>query len=177
MITENEKDKQWILNSGPFFLGGRGLYIRDWEPKFNPLQAPIEEVPIWLCLYNLPKEYWNEESFQAIGNKLGFYIKADEAIESKYFSIYAQICIGWKPHDPLPADIEIITNEGEWLQNIEIEETSERCKYCKKDGHSKDTCLIGPKGKNVETRIQEEVIFFVRKENEMGEKEIDNGIT
>ncbi|GLJ07920.1 hypothetical protein SUGI_0077330 [Cryptomeria japonica] len=89
VIIENEKDKQWILNSGPFFWGGRGLYIRHREPNFNLLQALIEELPIWLRLYSLPREYKNEESFQAIGNKLGFYIKVDEAIESKDFKIYA----------------------------------------------------------------------------------------
>ncbi|XP_057852570.2 uncharacterized protein LOC131062848 [Cryptomeria japonica] len=156
-------------------MGGRGLYIRDWEPNFNPLLAPIEEVPIWLHLYNLPKEYWNEESFQAIGNKLGFYIKANETIESKDFSMYARICISWKPHFPLPAHIEIITNAGQWLHKIEVEETSERCKYCKKDGHTENTCPIGPKGKNVETTMKEEVKKFVRKENEMGGKETENG--
>lgn len=46
VTTKDGKDKQGILNSGPFFMGGRGLYIRDWEPNFNLVLASIEEVPI-----------------------------------------------------------------------------------------------------------------------------------
>lgn len=56
-IMEDNKNKNWVLNNGPFFMGGRGLYARDWEPNFNPLKAHLELVPIWLRLYNLPREY------------------------------------------------------------------------------------------------------------------------
>lgn len=125
----------------------------------------------------MPREYWNEESFQALGSKLGFYIKADEAIESKDFSMYAQICIGWKPHNPLPEQIEIITNARQWLQKIEVEESNERCNHCKKDGHTEETCLIGPKGKNVETMIEDEVIFFMSKANTTDEKRTKDDTT
>ncbi|XP_057873061.2 uncharacterized protein LOC131079170 [Cryptomeria japonica] len=139
--------------------------------------APVEEVSIWLRLYNLAIEYWNEESFQALGSKLGFYIKADEAIESKDFNMYAQICIGWKPNNPLPEQIEIITNAGQWLQKIEVEESNEKCNHCKKDGHMEETCSIGPKGKNVETTIEDEVNFFVSKANTTDEKRTNDDTT
>ncbi|XP_057850395.2 uncharacterized protein LOC131060950 [Cryptomeria japonica] len=165
VITEDNKDKHEILNNGPVFMGGRGLYIRDWEPNFNPVLAPIEMVHVWLRLYNLPREYWNEDFFQALGNKMGFFIRADEAIETKDFSMYARICIGWKPHYPLPEQVEIITNAGQWLQKIEMEESNETCQLCKKEGHSEETCLIGPKGKAVETTIEDEVNFFASKVN------------
>lgn len=91
------------------------MYIRDWEPNFNPNKASLEEFPIYLHLYNLPREYWNEETFQMIGNKLGFYIKSNEAIEKEDFSSYERICVGWKPQFPLHAWLEINTNVGCWL--------------------------------------------------------------
>ncbi|XP_057860936.2 uncharacterized protein LOC131069494 [Cryptomeria japonica] len=177
VITEDDKDKQGILNNEPFFMGGRGLYVRDWEPNFNPVLAPIEEVPVWLTLYNLPKEYWNEEFFQTLGNKLGFYIKVDEAIESKDFSMYARICIRWKPYYPVPEQVEIITNAGQWLQNIEVEESNKICKHCNKERHMEETCLISPKGKTVETTIEDEVTFYMNKENTRKEMRSNEDMT
>lgn len=153
VITKNSKDKQWILNNGPFFMGGRGLYIRDWKLNFNPIKSPQEEVPIWLRIYNLSREYWNEETFQMIGNKLGFYIKSNEAIEKKYFSTYARICIGWKPHSHLPAWLEINTSVGCWVQQIKVEDKLEKIIMCGKEGHS-IVCMIGPKGKTVVSSLE-----------------------
>lgn len=101
----------------------------------------------------------------------------DEAIESKDFSMYARICIGWKPHFPLPEQVEIITNIGQWLQKIEMEESNEICQHCKREGHSEDTCLIGPKWKAVETMIEDDVTFFASKDNsckEMRSNEDEN---
>ncbi|XP_057852253.1 uncharacterized protein LOC131062575 [Cryptomeria japonica] len=149
VIAKNNENKNWVFDNGPFFMGGKGLFIKDWKPNFNQLKAHLEEVPIWLRLYNLSREYWNEETFMNIDNKMGFYIKSDEAIEAKDFNMYVRICIGWKPHFPLPNTIEINTNEGCWLQEVEVEENLERCKLCEKEGHSAEICFIDPKRKFV----------------------------
>ncbi|XP_059071437.1 uncharacterized protein LOC131866404 [Cryptomeria japonica] len=131
VIGEDGKFKNWVLNDDPFFMGGRGMFIKEWEPNFDPLKASIEEIPIWLKLYNLLRKYWDLDTLQKIGNKLGVFINADEAIEEKDFSMYARICIGWKPNSPLPNTLEIRTNVGLWIQKIEVEEFMEHCRVCK----------------------------------------------
>ncbi|XP_059073688.1 uncharacterized protein LOC131874365 [Cryptomeria japonica] len=58
-----------------------------------------------------------------------------------------------------------------------MEESNKICQHCKREGHSKDTCLIGPKGKAVETMIEDEVTFFASKDDsckEMRSNEDEN---
>lgn len=87
-------------------MGGMDFYIKDWESNFNPLKTSIDEIPIWVRLYNLPRKYWDIETLK-IGNILGTFIEVDEAIEKKDFSMYARICINWKLFPSLPKAIEI----------------------------------------------------------------------
>lgn len=127
------------MNNDPFLMGVIGMYIKDWSPNFNPKQAALEVVPIQVRLYNFPHEYWNEDTLKVIGDKLGKFLKADEAIERKDFNMYARICIEWKPHPPLPHAVEIRTSEGIWWQGIEVEEIIEQCKKCRAWDHKSES--------------------------------------
>ncbi|GLJ45757.1 hypothetical protein SUGI_0962890 [Cryptomeria japonica] len=77
---------------------------------------------MWIRLYNLQHEYWNEETFAQIGNKLGTFIKVDEAITSNDYNMYARICIYWQDTHPLPRMVELKTGEGVWKQMLEVRE-------------------------------------------------------
>lgn len=111
-----------------------------------------------------------------IGNKLGFYLKSDEAIEKEDFSSYARICIGWKPHLPLPAWLEISTNASFWLQHIKVEEQLQRCSMCNKEGHSMEVCLICPKSKSIDSSLEARATYFVKEIMGTGQpKSLNNG--
>lgn len=79
--------------------------------------------------------------------------------------MYACICTNWKLHSPFPSYIEININVGCWIQQIEMEDHTEHCKVCNMDGHSKEACLIGPKGKTVEASMEIVATKFVEEEN------------
>lgn len=112
IIMDSKEEKTRIMFNGPFLIDGVGFFIKDWVPNFKPKQAKVEEVPIWIRFYNLLHEYWNKNIFKMIGDKLGNFIKEDDAIEQKHLNQYARICIMWKPHTLLPHAIEIRTAEG-----------------------------------------------------------------
>ncbi|GLJ49172.1 hypothetical protein SUGI_1037580 [Cryptomeria japonica] len=77
IIAGSAEEKTALMESGPFFMSGVGFYIRDWTPNFDPRQDTIEEIPVWIRLYNLPHEYWKEEIFKSVGEKIGRFIKSD----------------------------------------------------------------------------------------------------
>lgn len=93
VISSNEHDKEWILNSGPFLIRRKGFFIKDWRPNFDPKKEEIDLVPLWIHLYNLPHEYWNIETLKLIGDKLGGFLKADEAVDVVEYNMYAKICM------------------------------------------------------------------------------------
>ena len=55
-------------------MGPQGLYLNKWTLDFDSTQDVPSAVPVWIRLPHLPLHYWNSESLETIGNKLGKYI-------------------------------------------------------------------------------------------------------
>lgn len=90
-----------------------------------------------------------------MGEKLGRFIKLDEVVDKLNSCMYARICVMWKPHPRLPKVVEIISPEGLWRHEIEVEEIMVKCKSCKEWGHEGRDCLSGQKGKGRVDRVLE----------------------
>lgn len=87
------EDKTRIFKGGPHFFNSAGLYLREWKARFDPDKEDFSWAPVWIHLYSLLVEYWNEETLKDIGNNLGAFIKV--AKETKYcrYTSYARICV------------------------------------------------------------------------------------
>ncbi|XP_059074952.1 uncharacterized protein LOC131049015 [Cryptomeria japonica] len=153
------EEKTALMESGSFLMSGVGFYIRDWTPNFDPRQANLEEIPMWIRLYNLPHEYWKEEIFKSVGEKIGRFIKSNEAVDKLSSCMYARIYVMWKTHLGLPKVVEMRSPKGVWRQDIEIEEIIVKCKICKEWGHEDRDCLSGQKGKGKADRALEEKLL------------------
>ncbi|XP_059076516.1 uncharacterized protein LOC131875840 [Cryptomeria japonica] len=156
IIASSAEEKTALMDSGLFLMSGVGFYIRDWTPNFIPRQATIEEIPMWIRLYNLPHEYWKEKVFKSIGEKIGRFIKSDEAVDKLSSCMYARIYVMWKLHLGLLKVVEIRSPEGVWRQDIEIKEIMVKCNICKEWGLEDQDCLSGQKGKGKVDRALEE---------------------
>ena len=69
------KDCNRVLDGGPYFLNSAGLYLREWVERFNLDNEDLNWAPVWIRMYSLPLEYWDEESLQDIGNGIGEFVK------------------------------------------------------------------------------------------------------
>lgn len=96
----------------------------------------VEYVSMRIMLYNLPFEFWDMDTLQVIGNKLGKFKNAGEGVENKDYSMYSRICISRSMEAPLPEEIELCTSAGVWKQMIVVEEMVDRCSICKAFGHT-----------------------------------------
>lgn len=52
------EDHDGVLDNGPWFIGENFLSVRPWEPNFKPSLADIASIAIWVCLNELPIEYY-----------------------------------------------------------------------------------------------------------------------
>ncbi|GLJ55487.1 hypothetical protein SUGI_1191560 [Cryptomeria japonica] len=163
------RDREWERNK----LGFASIHIGPWvdfksvekkfwrpklvspkqqakkNPNFDPKKEEIDLVPLWIKLYNLPHEYWDIETLKLIGDKLGGFLKADEALEVDEYNMYARICIQWQVAHPLPQYIELQSGEGVWRQPVEVEDLIDAYALCKKKGHLETECQSTAKGKNL----------------------------
>ena len=82
-IFDSLEDRARVFDNGSYYYGSAGFHMCYWTKKFNPDKEDFTCVPIWIRLYSLPQEFWNEEVFSEIGNTLGSYIKAAEITGKK----------------------------------------------------------------------------------------------
>lgn len=59
-LAPSKTDKWDILINGPYLLEGKGIYMKDWEPNFDPNKEKLQIFPLSINLYNLPAEYWEQ---------------------------------------------------------------------------------------------------------------------
>ncbi|GLJ27307.1 hypothetical protein SUGI_0535980 [Cryptomeria japonica] len=121
-----ERDR--ILCSQNWFFDSHPFYLQPWYPNFDPTQLAIYDKPLWVHLYNLPSEYWSNPCLECIGRTLGTLLEIDEAIIDADLYIYARIKIAVVKE--ISPSISIITNEGSWYQQVEIEKDITSCARC-----------------------------------------------
>ncbi|GAB2275953.1 hypothetical protein Dimus_010699 [Dionaea muscipula] len=47
-----------ILEGGPWFVGGKPLFLRRWERMMSLTRETLTRIPVWASFYNVPLEYW-----------------------------------------------------------------------------------------------------------------------
>ncbi|GLJ18009.1 hypothetical protein SUGI_0317450 [Cryptomeria japonica] len=112
VVCPTTQDRDWIIENGPFFLEGKGLTISTRKPNFNPYEALVDTVLIWIKLSGLPREYKDLETLKQIGCKLGEFVMAEEYVGSSDFTMVSRLCINWQPVHNLPDTLEIKTGSG-----------------------------------------------------------------
>ena len=65
------EDRDYVMEGGPYFFNYVGLFLRSWVECFNPDLEKFAWAPVWVDLYSLPQDYWDEEMLKDIGNALG----------------------------------------------------------------------------------------------------------
>lgn len=74
MLT-NIEDNDRIFEGWPYFFWAVGLYMRPSVMNFVLEQETFTSVLVWVRIYSLPMDYWQNESLVAIGNKIGHFSK------------------------------------------------------------------------------------------------------
>jgi len=112
---------------------------------FNPDKEYLSCSPIWIRLYSLPWEYWEENSLQDIGNSLGQFIKVAEETKLCRYTSYARICVYMDLKKALLDMVGLFYEDVEWIQLIYYEHVPFRCRKCHDLGHLYRDCPLNRK--------------------------------
>eukprot|EP00253_Pinus_taeda_P017393 PITA_17393 len=134
-----------ILDGGPYFFNSAGLFLRAWVERFNPDKEDLSYAPVWIRLYSLPWEYWEESSLQEIGNTLGEFVKVAEDTKLCTYTSYARISVYMDLKQPLPDMVRFLHEDVEWIQLIDYEHVPFRCRKCHNLGHLFRDCPLNRK--------------------------------
>jgi len=142
VIFAHKEDRDRIFEGGPYFYNSAGLYITYWRPNFAPEQEDFKKVPVWICLHSMHVDYWNKRILEAIGNKLGVFIKASDLTSQGKYTAYARICVYLDISGPLPGHMELIHRGVHWKQTIDYENIPFRCRTYRQHGHLSYGCPV-----------------------------------
>ncbi|XVE92288.1 hypothetical protein REPUB_Repub01dG0084000 [Reevesia pubescens] len=73
-------DRFKVLTKGPWKIMDHYLIVQHWRPHFQPSQATIGSIAVWVHFPELPLEYFNEEVLMEIGRILGKPLNIDSII-------------------------------------------------------------------------------------------------
>jgi len=134
------EDRNKILYGGPYFFNSAGLYLKGWVEIFNPDKEDLSCAPVWIRLYSLPWEYWEEKSLQEIRNSIGKFVKIAEETKLCRYTSYARIYVYMDLKQPLPDTVSFFHEDSEWVQVIDYEHVPFRCRKCHEIGHLYRDC-------------------------------------
>jgi len=109
--------------------------LREWIARFNPDKEDLTWGPVWIRMYSLLGEYWDEGILKDIGNGLGEYIKAAEETKLRRYNSYAPICVFMRLDKALPDSVSLSHDDYEWIQPLDYEHVPFRCRKCHAHGH------------------------------------------
>ncbi|KAL4576054.1 hypothetical protein LXL04_012142 [Taraxacum kok-saghyz] len=149
----SEQGVKGVLEGGPWLVFDNPIIIRRWAPGLNMSKAQHNVVPVWVKIFNVPLEYWNNTGINHIAWEIGKPLEAD--------SWTANMC---NSHWGRPAFMRILMEmsaEKDWLKElnvfsrdimtgeriqakckIEYAWTPSKCSHCKVFGHRDSTCGI-----------------------------------
>lgn len=117
---------------------------------------------IWIHMYSLPFEYWNEETLKGIGNNLGNFIKIAEEIKSRRYTSYARICVHMHLAKKLTDSVSLFHDDFEWNQILYYEHIPFRCRKCHQHGHLFRDCPLNLQSKVSAIEMSKDAEGFTR---------------
>jgi len=68
---ENEEDREYFVNNGPWSIVNSLLVVDRWLPNTIVREIQLESFPLWVQYWGLPLEYHNEYVATVLGNQVG----------------------------------------------------------------------------------------------------------
>ena len=102
----SQSDCMSILMGGPYKIFDHYLAVQPWEPCFQPANAKLLKIAVWVHFIGVPMELYQEEVFMNLGDKVDHSIKVDTTTLLATKGEYARVCVEYDLNKPLPTGVE-----------------------------------------------------------------------
>ncbi|XP_019198912.1 PREDICTED: uncharacterized protein LOC109192673 [Ipomoea nil] len=130
------EDLEFAMYEGPWMILDHYLIVKPWEPDFDPYNDTTEKVLVWVCVPDLPAEYFDCIFLRKLGNRIGKIIRVDQATSLISRGMFARICVELDMRKPL---VSKFTYGGK-IRHMAYEGVHLVCFSCGLYGHTKETC-------------------------------------
>ncbi|XP_038991297.1 uncharacterized protein LOC120114449 [Hibiscus syriacus] len=139
---DSEAAREWVLENLWHILN-KTLILRKWEPSLKRLDFDLSKISIWIHIYNVPLELFNQVGLSYIASGIGILISMDYVTALRTRLQFAKVCVEIDVNDEIPKQVEVVLQNGQSTSVfIEIPWLPPRCRKCKVFGHNDKNCLV-----------------------------------
>ena len=85
--------RDWVMEFGPWYIVGRPIILRVWQPGMEMLNIQLTSLPILVKFYNIPQEYWTNTCMCYIASVVGKPPHLDSLTENRTRLSFSRIYI------------------------------------------------------------------------------------
>ncbi|KAF2300612.1 hypothetical protein GH714_014496 [Hevea brasiliensis] len=104
----NERTRDFVLESGPWYMANNPLVMRRWQPKMKLLELDKSKIPVWIKLMGIPMEYMTMQGLSYIASAVGKPLYVDRATASMSTIAFAKVCVEISIEDKIMEDISVM---------------------------------------------------------------------
>ncbi|XP_074336841.1 uncharacterized protein LOC141674013 [Apium graveolens] len=109
----------------------------------DPRTVPLEEVDIWVQVYDIPPRFMSENILQSVGDYIGKFVKSDPSNFDGLWKAYVRVRVTINVLKPIKRRMKIKKEGGSWSWiNFKYERLSTFCFVCGILGHTERECSV-----------------------------------
>lgn len=136
-------DLRKVLDGGPWSFEQNMLVYKQMAESEDPHLVNLNDIDIWIQVYDIPKGFISENILKSIGNYVGKYVKSDPANFEGMWKSYVRIRVTIDTQKALKRRMKIKREGGTWSWvNFKYERMGSFCFVCGIIDHTERECSI-----------------------------------
>ncbi|KAM7506455.1 hypothetical protein LguiA_016908 [Lonicera macranthoides] len=149
------KDQHSAWTGGQKQLKPGTINLSPWIQDFVPEKLRQTNAQVWVRLYSLPWEYWDEPLLLSIGKTIGIPLLVDPATLRREFCLYARLLADVDLQLSFPSKVLMERDGFSFEINVSYQQLPDFCTHCSFVGHFVCDCRVLKKVQEESNRANE----------------------
>ncbi|KAK9265503.1 hypothetical protein L1049_005517 [Liquidambar formosana] len=146
---------EWVLDNGPWHIGGKPLILRKWKPMMDLSKPMLSKLPIWVKFYKVPPEYWLRDGLSYVASAIGTPLYRNGPTVARSRLSYARVCVEIDANSDFPTSFDLELEDGSSCEILaEYPWKPLVYKNCSSFGHSTLHCPLSVKKDWVPKKVE-----------------------
>ncbi|KAL8529085.1 hypothetical protein ACS0TY_006522 [Phlomoides rotata] len=141
IMIENLEDRDRIFRRRTWSIKPGFMRLMPWVPNFDPYNVNTSVAQVWIRLFQLPLEYWQEPILVALASAVGTVIRLDDVTRRKESAHFARVLVEVDLKKDLEEYVMIESSGHRSYVMIQYERLPSYCRNCAVIGHDTGDCF------------------------------------